>query len=135
MQIEAPERARQATLVGNAITKLHRERYGRGATTTRTLYQRNFIVAFLEDIYTPLERTLIDADKHDDVKHTRQVFQMAMRQRFSDAVEEITGRKVIQFMSQVSFEPDMAAEIFVLEPGPDVDIAPESADGDGRAAS
>jgi hypothetical protein len=26
------------------------------------------------------------------------------------------GRKVIAFMSQVCFDPDMAAEIFVLEP-------------------
>lgn len=133
MKIEAPERARQAMAVGNAIAKLHREHYGRGATTTRTVYQRNFVIAFLEDIYTPVERTLIDAGRHDDVKHTRQVFQMAMRERFSAAVEEITGRKVMQFMSQVSFEPDMAAEIFVLEPGSDVDIAPESAEGDGRA--
>jgi uncharacterized protein YbcI len=40
-----------------------------------------------------------------------------MRERFSDSVEQITGRKVIQFMSQVSFDPDMAAEIFILEPG------------------
>jgi uncharacterized protein YbcI len=30
-------------------------------------------------------------------------------------VEEITGRRVIQFRSHVSFDPDMAAEIFVLE--------------------
>ena len=132
MQIDAPERHRQGMAVGNAITRLHREYYGRGATTTRTIYQRNHIVSFLEDIYTPLERTLIDADNHEDVKQTRQVFQMAMRQRFSEAVEEITGRKVIQFMSQVSFDPDIAAEIFVLEPGPTVDVAPESADGDGR---
>jgi uncharacterized protein YbcI len=41
---------------------------------------------------------------------------MAMQPAFREAVEEITGRKVIQFMSQVSFEPDMAAEIFVLQP-------------------
>lgn len=116
MKIEAPERARQATAVGNAIAKLHREHYGRGATTTRTVYQRNFVIAFLEDIYTPVERTLIDAGRHDDVKHTRQVFQMAMRERFSEAVEAITGRKVIAFMSQVHFEPDLAAEVFVLEP-------------------
>lgn len=133
MQIEAPERARQATAVGNAITKLHREYYGRGATTTRTLYQRNFVIAFLEDIYTPVERTLIEAGSHEEVKNTRQAFQMAMRERFTAAVEEITGRRVLQFMSQVSFEPDMAAEIFVLEPGTDTDVAPESADGDGRA--
>jgi len=28
----------------------------------------------------------------------------------------VMGRKVIAFMSQVCFDPDMAAEIFVLEP-------------------
>jgi uncharacterized protein YbcI len=132
MQIEATERSRQATAVGNAITRLHRDYYGRGATTTRTIYQRNHIVSFLEDIYTPVERTLIDAGSQEDVKRTRQVFQMTMRSRFSEAVEEITGRKVIQFMSQVSFDPDMAAEIFVLEPGTTEDVAPESVDGDGR---
>lgn len=102
--------------VGTAITKLHREYYGRGATTTRTMYQRNHVVTMLEDIYTPVERTLIEAGRHEDVKRTRQAFQMTMRGRFSDAVEEITGRKVIQFMSQVGFDPDVAAEIFILEP-------------------
>jgi uncharacterized protein YbcI len=132
MHIEAPERIRQATAVGNAITRLHREHCGRGATTTRTIYQRNHIVSFLEDIYTPAERTLIDAGDQEDVKRTRQSLQMAMRQMFSDAVEEITGRKVIQFMSQVSFDPDMAAEIFVLEPGPTEDIAADNGDGSER---
>ena len=110
------EQARQATAVGNAISRLHREHYGRGATTTRTIYQRDHVSTFLEDIYTPVERTLIEAGQEEDVKHTRQVFQMAMRNAFSAAVEEITGRKVIQFMSQVAFSPDVAAEVFVLEP-------------------
>src|SRR5688500_12154717 len=113
---EHSDKARQATAVGNAITRLHREHYGRGATTTRTVFQRNHVVTFLEDIYTPVERTLIEAGEQESVKSTRQVFQMAMRNAFSGAVEEITGRRVIQFMSQVSFDPDMAAEIFVLEP-------------------
>ena len=133
MKIEASERARQATAVGNAITRLHRDYYGRGATTTRTMYQRNHIVVFLEDIYTPVERTLIEAGKHEDVQRTRNVFQNTMRDRFSEAVEQITGRKVIQFMSQVSFDPDMAAEIFILEPGTTEDIAPEEgSDQDGK---
>jgi uncharacterized protein YbcI len=135
MKIEASERARQATAVGNAITRLHRDNYGRGATTTRTMYQRNHIVVFLEDIYTPAERTLIEAGNHEDVQRTRKAFQDAMRERFSASVEEITGRKVIQFMSQVSFDPDMAAEIFILEPGTTEDIAPEEgADQDGKVA-
>ena len=53
------------------------------------------------------------------MKATRQLFQMAMRASFSAAVEEITGRKVVQFMSQVAFDPDMAAEVFVREPNGD----------------
>jgi uncharacterized protein YbcI len=116
METEHSERSRQATAVGNAITRLHRDRYGRGATTTRTVFHGNRIIAFLEDIYTPAERTLIDAGDWEQVKATRQSFQMAMRAPFSEAVEEITGRKVVAFMSQVHRDPDMAAEIFVLSP-------------------
>jgi uncharacterized protein YbcI len=131
METQHSERSRQATAVGNAITRLHRDRYGRGATTTRTVFQGNRIIAFLEDIYTAVERTLIDAGDWEQVKATRQSFQMAMRGPFTEAVEEITGRKVIAFMSQVHLDPDMAAEIFVLaENGEETPADPSS---DGRA--
>jgi uncharacterized protein YbcI len=110
------EAGRQAAAVSNAITRLHREYHGRGATTSRTVIQRNYVIAFLDDIYTPLERTLLEAGELSTVLETRQRFQQAMRERFSSAVEEIMGRKVIAFMSQVHVDPDMAAEIFVLEP-------------------
>jgi uncharacterized protein YbcI len=116
MSDERSERGRQASAVGTAITRLHREHYGRGATVTRTVFQRNYVVAFLEDIYTTVEKTLLKDGHHEDVKRTRQLFQMAMEPDFIAEVEKITGRKVMQFMSQVSFEPDIAAEIFVLEP-------------------
>src|SRR5947209_16500799 len=115
MDDERSEHGRQASAIGTAITRLHREHYGRGATVTRTVFQRNYVIAFLEDIYTPVEKTLLANGQQEGVKQTRQLFQMAMRGAFSDAVEEITGRKVVQFMSQVAFEPDMAAEVFVLE--------------------
>jgi uncharacterized protein YbcI len=113
---EPSEHARQAAAAGNAITRLHRDHYGRGASTTRVVYQRNFLTVYLEDIYTAVERTLIDAGNFETVKSTRQAFQMAMRQPFSEAVAQATGREVIAFMSQVHVDPDMAAEIFVLQP-------------------
>jgi uncharacterized protein YbcI len=129
LQTEHSERSRQAIAVGNAITRLHRDRYGRGATTTRTVFHGNRIIVFLEDIYTAAERTLIDAGDWEQVKATRQSFQMAMRGPFSEAVEEITGRKVLAFMSQVHLDPDMAAEIFVLSPNGEETRADQSADG------
>jgi uncharacterized protein YbcI len=114
----------RAAAVSSAITRLHRDHYGRGATTARTVIQRNYVITFLEDILTPVERTLIDAGHEHTVSETRHAFQMAMRERFSAAVEEIMDRKVIAFMSQTHFQPDLAVEIFVLEPR-GADQAPE----------
>jgi uncharacterized protein YbcI len=116
MTTDVSERGRQAASISNAITRLHRDHYGRGATTARTILQRNFVVCFLEDIYTPVERTLIEAGRTEAVRETRNIFQDAMGPKFREAVEEATGRSVIAFMSQVCFDPDMAAEVFVLEP-------------------
>jgi uncharacterized protein YbcI len=116
MSIEVSERGRQASSISNAITRMHREHYGRGATTARTIIQRNYVVCFLEDIYTPVERTLIEAGRLEAVRETRNLFQDAMGPMFIEAVEATMGRKVIAFMSQVCFDPDMAAEVFVLEP-------------------
>ena len=42
--------------------------------------------------------------------------QLAMRDEFEKRVEELTGRKVRVFVSGVHFEPDMAVEVFYLEP-------------------
>jgi uncharacterized protein YbcI len=125
MPREASDRGRQAASISNAITRLHRDHYGRGATTVRTIMQRNFVVCFLDDIYTPVERTLIEAGRREAVRETRNIFQDAMGPRFRDAVEEATGRRVIAFMSQVHFDPDMAAEVFVLEPEEE-DRSPET---------
>ena len=81
----------------------------------RTVIQGEYVVCFLHDIYTPVERTLIKDGHLAEVRETRTLFQDAMRPELTLAVEEATGRKVVQFMSQVAFDPDMAAEIFVLE--------------------
>jgi uncharacterized protein YbcI len=110
---------RRAAAVSNAITRLHRDHYGRGATTTRTVIQRNYVITFLEDIYTPVERTLIDAGDEGTVRDTRLAFQLAMRPQFSQAVEEVMERKVVAFMSQNHIDPDLAVEVFVLEPHAD----------------
>jgi uncharacterized protein YbcI len=128
MSSTAGELGNRAVAISNAITRLHRDHYGRGAKTARTVIQRNFVIAFLEDIYTPVERTFIEGGASDHVRQTRELFQQMMREKFSAAVEEIMGRKVIAFMSQVHFEPDMAAEIFVLEP-----TSAEAASMDGTA--
>src|ERR1041385_626415 len=110
------DRGQTAAAVSNAIAGLHRTNYGRGPTRTRTVMGSDYVICFLEDVYTPVERTLINAGRFDTVRDTRNAFQDTMRAAFSQAVEEAVGRKVIGFLSQVHVDPDLSIETFILEP-------------------
>ena len=48
----------------------------------------------------------------------RRAYQDAMRSDCVAAVQDLTGRTVQAFMSANHIHPDLAAEIFVLEPEP-----------------
>jgi uncharacterized protein YbcI len=100
--------------IANAIARIHREHYGRGPATSRAVVDRDHIAVFLEDGYTPMERTLIGAGKFDTVRDTRHEFQLTLRDEFVGAIESLTGRTVRAFMSEVHHDPDLSVELFVL---------------------
>jgi len=112
----ARDRGKLSAAISNAIVGIHREYYGRGAKRTRTVMGADYIICFLEDIYTPVERTLIDAGRFPAVQATRSAFQDTMRDNFVEAVERLSERKVVGFLSQVHVDPDLAVETFILEP-------------------
>ena len=122
------DRGKLAAAISNAIVVLHRDHYGRGAWRARTVMGSDYVIVFLEDVYTPVERTLIDAGRFDAVKETRNAFQDTMREKFSEAVERLVGRKVIGFLSQVHVDPDLSVETFILEPRDSADEAAASLD-------
>ena len=72
-----------ALAISNAITRLHHEHYGRGPNQARTIIERNYVITFLDDLYTPVERTLIEAGEQDSVRETRLAFQRAMKEKFT----------------------------------------------------
>ena len=70
----------------------------------------------LEDCFTTVEHRMVAEGEFLKVLDTRTMFQDWMRPRFTEIVEEATGRKVRAFFSQVSHDPDIAVELFLLEP-------------------
>jgi len=104
--------------ISNAMVRLHREYLGRGPTKARTSIRDNTVVVLMQDTFTKAERSLIADGKHTEVLSIRHSVQMTMRTDMVGAVEEITGRSVIAFMSDNHIDPDLACEIFVLEPDP-----------------
>ena len=52
------------------------------------------------------------------VLEIRKRWQNIMRTEMSEEIEELTGRKVVGFMSDSHIDPDLAVEVFVLEREP-----------------
>ena len=60
--------------------------------------------------------TLADTGRSDRVLQLRHDYQLIMRDDLIRIVERQLQRKVIAFMSQNHIDPDLAVEVFVLEP-------------------
>jgi uncharacterized protein YbcI len=65
---------------------------------------------------TTVERTLLEAKDEPLVRHVRPRFQEAVRPQFIEVVEQVTGRRVLTYQSQIMFDPDYVVEMFVLSP-------------------
>jgi uncharacterized protein YbcI len=113
------DRGAIAAEISREIVRLHANLYGRGPTKAKTYVTDTYILCLLEDVFTPAERTLVDAGSAEQVWSTRRAFQEAVADKFIAIVESASDRSVRAFMSQVSIEPDLSAEIFVLEPLPE----------------
>jgi uncharacterized protein YbcI len=74
------------------------------------------VVCILRDGFTTVERTLLDTGEIESVYRMRRSFQQAMEGEFRRIVEEATGRNVIAYMSSIHVDPDLAVEMFVMEP-------------------
>ena len=119
---ELDERHGQGTVaagISNAVVRLMSEYIGRGPTKARTAISRDVVTVLLQDTLTKAERSLADNGKSDLVLHMRHEFQRTMRDDLIAAVEMLMERKVIAFMSANHINPDMASEIFVLQPLPE----------------
>ena len=102
--------------ISTGLVQLHSRYYGKGPTKAKTHMVNGTVVCILRGGFTTVERTLVDTGQVESVYQMRRSFQQAMEQEFRDVVEEATGRKVIAYMSSIHVDPDLAVELFVMEP-------------------
>ena len=102
--------------VANAMVAMKKQYYGRGPTAAKAWILDDYVFVALEGGLTRNEETLLADGKQDVVRSYRLSFQETMAPTTTAAVEELTGRKVIGYHSQITFDPPHAFEIFVLEP-------------------
>src|SRR5256885_1263482 len=115
MDVQRGDLSSSATISTAAVQLLH-EYTGRGPTKAKTLINDDLVTIMLADTLTRGERKLVDSGRSDRVLQLRHDYQLTMRDDLVSMVERQVGRTVIAFMSQNHIDPDLAIEVFVLEP-------------------
>jgi uncharacterized protein YbcI len=111
------EAAALLAAVADAMVALHERYHQRAPVTAKAQFMGgDLLVCVLGGVYTDVEKTLIELERVRTVQENRSAFQCATQARFVDAVERLSGRRVLQFMSTHHVGPDLEVELFVLAP-------------------
>ncbi|HEX8855297.1 MAG TPA: DUF2294 domain-containing protein [Thermoleophilaceae bacterium] len=112
---ESEARARLNAAVARAVTRVFRSHVGRGPTKAEAFFRRHIVVVVMEDVMTREEHSLAAGGKTETVHEVHNALQGTMKEDLVRAVEELTDRKVVAFMSDSQVRPDFASEVFVLD--------------------
>jgi uncharacterized protein YbcI len=113
--------------LARAAVRVYREYVGRGPTKAQAFFRGNVVVVLMHDVMTTAERSLATGGRSELVLDMRRQLGRALRPDLVAAVERITGCRVDASMGASHVDPDLAAEVFVLDR--DVPTRPPAATG------
>jgi uncharacterized protein YbcI len=114
----AREAAELTRAISDAIIALYTTVYGQSRTTATTYINDNVVVCVLENMFSEHERRRTDEDSGNEVIDGRVAFQTDAEDEFTAAVERLTQRRVVAFLSANQTDPDVACELFFLDGPP-----------------
>jgi uncharacterized protein YbcI len=110
-----PASGRLNGALATAIVQVHTRSVGRGPTKAQVTQRENVVVALLSEARTQPERWLIGSGDAGGAIRLRRDLERSMRDGLVAAVEELTGCRVVAFLSDNCVEPDLIAQIYVLD--------------------
>lgn len=102
--------------ISREIVAIYKEYLGRGPTEARTVIADDLVVCVLGDSLTKAERSMVERGDGAVVRNFRRYFQDTMEEAAIAAVERLTDRKATAMLSDHRTDPDVAVEVFPLEP-------------------
>jgi uncharacterized protein YbcI len=101
--------------LASAVVGIYRMHLGRGPSSACTFHYDDVVTVVMREVMTYAEKELAQSGSGREVTHMRRLFQATMEADFREAVERLTDRKVVAFISGNHVDPDIAVETFVLD--------------------
>jgi uncharacterized protein YbcI len=100
------------------MVELYAAFYDHDRTTATTYINDKIVVCVLENILTTSEDILVADGARGEVIDGRVAFQTATEDEFTAAIERLTHRRVVAFLSANQTIPGIACELFFLDASP-----------------
>lgn len=113
-----PQGPQLMAAISAAMVELYAAFYGHDRTTASTYINDNIVFCVLEHILTDGEEVLVADGARDEVIDGRVAFQTETEDEFTAAIERLTHRRVVAFMSANQTTPGVACELFFLDAAP-----------------
>lgn len=101
--------------LADACVRIHNQYLGRGPSKAQAFFRDRVVVVVMEETLTKAERSLAESGRTDHVMTMRREFQSTMEEDLNRVVEDLTGCRVVAFMSDSHLDPDIAGELFILD--------------------
>ena len=97
------------------MVRAQKDFFGKGPTKAKSYFLDDMLVIVMQGGMTTAEKTMLGFGEADKVRDFRQTFENQMAERLTGMVEELTGRKVLTYQSQIMFDPDRVVEMFIFD--------------------
>jgi uncharacterized protein YbcI len=105
--------------ISTEVVRTLKESFGKGPVKAKSYIQDDFLLVVMRGGVTIAEETMLERGHEDLVRQFRQAYQNEMSDVLIAKVEALTGRKVVNYQSQILFDPHIVLEVFFFEPGSD----------------
>jgi uncharacterized protein YbcI len=98
--------------LSDEMVRAKKQFFGKGPEQAKSYMLDDLLIVVMRGGLTTAEETMLRFGQQDMVRQFRQIFENEMTEHLCGAVERLTGRAVVNYQSQIMFDPDIIVEMF-----------------------
>ena len=111
----APPEQSLLSKISTEVVRTLKDSFGKGPLKAKSYLLDDFLIVVMRGGVTVAEQTMLDRGHGDLVRNFRQTYQNELGDELVAKVEVLTERKVVNYQSQILFEPHIVMEIFFFD--------------------
>jgi uncharacterized protein YbcI len=101
--------------LSDEMVRAKKQFFGKGPEQAKSYMLDDMLFVVMRGGLTRAEQTMLRFGRESMVRQFRQLFENDMTEVLTTLVEQTTGRRVVNYQSQIMFDPDVIVEMFVFE--------------------